>query len=94
MKTPSQWPLESVKVGDKVACPYKPAWGEGIVIDAQPLGTIRFKDSKDEMITFTHQQNSHGQSVSVKFTDGRTRTIVTPNTPLKVISEFENKKKK
>jgi hypothetical protein len=32
--------------------------------------------------TIRYQQNTTGQSASVRFEDGRTRTILTPKTPL------------
>jgi hypothetical protein len=89
----SCWPLEFVKPGDRVMCLHKTTWGEGIVVEAQLLGTLQFKHGNTTH-TFTHQENSHGQRVSVKFTDGRTRTLLTPVTPLKVIDGGESNKTK
>ena len=85
MTAPSQWPLEVVKEGDRVVCPLKPAWGDGVVIEATALGTFQLK-TKKELLTVVHQRNSHGQRASVRFSDGRTRTVVTPATPLRVLN--------
>jgi hypothetical protein len=90
MTTQSKWPLEEVKEGDRVVCPHKPAWGDGVVLKSAAMGTFQLK-TKKEILTLVSHKNSHGQYASVRFSDGRTRTVITSATPLKVVSPVVTK---
>ncbi len=73
------WRPKNFIAGDQVQNPDKLKWGTGTVIDALFLGDLRFKDGP----TITFDKNTMGQRLSVKWTDGRTRTLLTPITILK-----------
>ncbi len=75
------WAPQTLKVGDIVECPSEPKWGEGTVLDTLFLGDMPLPDGT----TITYQRNTKGQRVSVRFADGRTRTLLTPVNPLKII---------
>ena len=76
------WEPERLKVGDRVVYPQKKNWGEGVVLNEIGLGEIPLSD--EERITY--HPKTKGQRVSVKFEDGRTRTIITPKTSLKLLN--------
>ncbi len=75
----SSWKPELLSVGDTVVNPAKPEWGVGEVLDELALGDMHLPLGGK----ITYQRNSLGQRVSVRFSDGRTRTLLTPQTPLK-----------
>ena len=63
-------PLETVPAGDRVSCSYQPAWSEGVVLRAEPTGTLKFNfKNQSDALTWTHHANSHGQRASVKFAE-------------------------
>ena len=72
-----KWEPVRLKRGDRVTAKFKPKWGVGEVLDALDLGTVDF-GSGAEAINIRFQSKTAGQRVSVRFQDGRTRTILTP----------------
>jgi hypothetical protein len=79
----SNWQPPRLTVGDTVQNPAKPKWGAGKVLRVAELGELPLPLGG----SIRYQQNATGQSASVRFEDGRTRTILTPETPLILVKK-------
>jgi hypothetical protein len=73
------WSPPHFEVGAHVIAPEHSDWGVGEVLDAQLVGELRFKDGP----VYQLHPRSPGQRLQVRFADGRTRTVITADTPLK-----------
>ena len=71
-------PLE-FGIGARVVEPQHPAWGVGTVLDAMPLSEFPITPTENILL---HPRTT-GQRLSIRFSDGRSRIILTPVTPLK-----------
>jgi hypothetical protein len=74
------WSPPHFEVGAQVISVEHRDWGVGEVLDAQLIGELRFKDGPN----FQLHPRSPGQRLRVRFADGRTRTVITADTPLKL----------
>ena len=72
------WKPPHFTKGDQVTNPARPRWGSGVVLDFFPVGGLPMGDGT----VLIYLPKCVGQVLSVKFEDGRTRTIVTSSTPL------------
>jgi len=79
----SNWQPLRLAVGDRVQNPDKPKWGIGEVLDVEELGELPLPLGG----VIRYQQNATGQCASVRFEDGRTRSILTPKTPLILVKK-------
>jgi len=77
----SNWQPTRLSVGDRVQNPERPKWGVGEVLDVDELGELPLPLGG----TIRYQQNTTGQCASIRFEDGRTRKILTPQTPLIIV---------
>jgi hypothetical protein len=75
----ANWKPEEFAVGDRVSDPSHPDWGIGLVVTAERMSDITFADRT----ILTYQPKTVGQRLGVRFADGRTRTIISSDTPLK-----------
>ena len=75
----ADWKPEEFAVGDHVTDPSHVEWGVGTVTRAVKMGDMELSDGR----VITYQRKALGQSLSIRFADGRTRTIITSSTPLK-----------
>ena len=73
------WKPEEFAVGDRVINPAHLDWGIGVVVRAERMSDITFADGT----AFTYQPKSVGQRLRLRFSNGRTRTIISSSTPLK-----------
>ncbi len=73
----TKWTPARFERGDHVIAKFKPKWGAGEVLDTLDLGTIDF-GSGDEAENIRYQTKTEGQRLSIRFADGRTRTLLTP----------------
>jgi hypothetical protein len=74
----NSWSPRVFEIGARVIAVEHSEWGVGEVLDAQLIGELRFKNGP----TFQLHPRSPGQRLRVRFADGRTRTVITADTPL------------
>jgi hypothetical protein len=86
----THWSPPHFKVGAQVIAPEHSDWGIGEVLNAQHVGELRFQD---KFVVQLHPR-SPGQRLRVRFADGRTRTVITADTPLKLAPREVPKKRK
>lgn len=75
----ADWKPEEFVIGDRVVAPSHPDWGVGVITDALRMGDMELWDGR----VLTYQEKTVGQRLSVRFDDGRTRTIISSSTTLK-----------
>jgi hypothetical protein len=72
-----------ISIGDIIVAPHNPRWGQGIVLDAQLVGEMQLQDGP----TYQLSPKSVGQRLSIKFSDGRTRTLLSSSTKIQKASD-------
>lgn len=75
----ADWKPEEFAVGDRVTDPSHCDWGIGVVVTAERLGELTFSTGT----VWAYHPKTIGQRLGIRFTDGRTRTIITSSTPLR-----------